>query len=206
MGAFEYALANGCDGFEFDVRITRDERLVLCHNASLQGRKIASSSYDSLCSHCEDGLPCLEDVLAAFGARAYLDIEVKVSGGEKLIVAALRRSKPERYLLSSFLPEVLRRLNQVDPSLPLGYICDRVADVPAWRELPIKVFLPQYKLIDEELIRQVHSRGVQIFTWTVNQEEDMRRLAGWGVDGLISDDPGLLARTFASPALARKSD
>ena len=142
LAAFEYALAHGCDGFEFDVRTTRDRQLVLCHDARLGGRNVATSSYDSLCSACDETLPCLEDVLRAFSLRAYLDIEVKVPGGEEVIVGAVQESKPQRYLLSSFLPEVLRRFHQLDPSLPLGYICDRSADVRAWRELPIQVSFP----------------------------------------------------------------
>jgi glycerophosphoryl diester phosphodiesterase len=200
LAAFEYALAHGCDGFEFDVRVTRDERLVLCHDARLGGRNVAASLFANLRSGCDEALPCLEDVLAAFGARAFLDIEVKVAGGEELIVNALRRSMPHRYLLSSFLPDVLRRFHQLDPSLPLGYICDRAADVRAWQELPIQAFLPQLELVTQKLIREVHSSGVQIFTWTVNRKEDLRQLAACGIDGLISDDPDLLHRTFSSPA------
>ena len=196
LAAFEYALAQGCDGFEFDVRITRDERLVLCHNASLKRREVAASTYDSLCSSSEQKLPCLEDVLARFGGRAYLDIEIKVHGGEELILDGLRRNKPRRYLVSSFLPQVLRRFHDLDPSLPLGFICDRPENVRGWHELPIQVFLPQYQLISEKLIRDVHSRGMKIFTWTVNRTQDIQRLAAWGIDGLISDDPELLHQTF----------
>ena len=198
LASFEYALAHGCDGFEFDVRITRDERLVICHDPRLRGRQVATSLFASLSSRQSGTLSCLEDVLAVFHDRAWLDIEIKVAGGEELIVAALRQSKPQQYLLSSFLPEVLLRFDHLDPSLPLGYICDRPADVPAWRELPLQVFLPQYKLVSEKLIREVHSRDMQIFTWTVNRKQDMQRLNAWGIDGLISDDPVLLSQTFST--------
>lgn len=148
----------------------------------------------------------MDEVLAAFGDRAYLDIEIKVAGSEELVFGAVRRNKPRSYMVSSFLPEVLLRLHALDPSLPLGYICERKQDLPTWRELPVRVFLPQYKLIDEELIRQVHNCGLQIFTWTVNRQPEMLQLAAWGVDALISDDPKVLARTFASPTAARKSE
>ena len=141
---------HGCDGFEFDVRVTRDERLVLCHAARFGGRNVGASLFASLRSAMRRCTSCLEDVLAAFGDRAYLDIEIKVSGGEELIVNALRSNKPQRFLLSSFLPEVLRRFHQLDASLPLGYICDRPADMRTWQELPIQVFLPQYELVSEK--------------------------------------------------------
>jgi glycerophosphoryl diester phosphodiesterase len=108
IACFEYALAHGCDGFEFDVRITRDERLVICHNAWLRSYQISTSSFDILCSRCGVTLPCLEDVLAAFASRAYLDVEVKVPGSEEMIAKALRCCRPRRYLVSSFLPQVLR--------------------------------------------------------------------------------------------------
>jgi glycerophosphoryl diester phosphodiesterase len=196
IAAFEYALASGCDGFEFDVRLTRDERMVVCHNASLAGLKVDGTSFDSLCAGVGETLACLEDVLATFGGRAFLNIEVKVRGGEELIVEALRRAKPQQYLLSSFLPEVLLRFHGLDEALPLGYVCDRAATMSKWRELPIQVLVPCHDLIDEPLVVDVHECGRQMITWTVNQQDDMRRLAAWGVDGLISDDPRLLQRTF----------
>ncbi len=196
IACFEYALAHGCDGFEFDVRMTRDGRLLICHDAWLRGYKVSASLFDSLCSRCGATLPCLEDVLAACADRAYLDIEVKTAGAEELIAKALRRYARGQYLLSSFLPEVLRRLHQLDPSLPLGYVCERTTSMRIWRDLPIEVFLPHYELVSEKLVREVHNREMQVYTWTVNQEKDLLRLAGWGVDGLISDDPELLQQTF----------
>lgn len=198
IASFEYALAHGCDGFEFDVRTTRDERLVLCHDARIRHRNVSALSFEDLCSFSKLRLACLEDVLQTFADRAYLDIEVKVAGAEEAIAQAINRRRPAcGYLLSSFLPQVLLRLHQLDSSLPLGYICERSAALPLWCELPVQVFLPHHKLVTKELISEVHDRGVRIFTWTVNREKDMHHLAAWGVDALISDDASLLARTFS---------
>jgi len=206
LACFEFALAHGCDGFEFDVRVTRDARLVLCHDVRLRGCKVSASLFDHLCSRSGERLPCLEDVLRAFDGRAYLDIEVKVAGAEELIVDALRRSAHRQYLLSSFLPEVLLRLHELDPSLPLGYVCKRSTAAGSWRELPIQVFLPHYELVTDRLVHEAHSRELQVFTWTVNRRQDMLRLASWGIDGVISDDPKLLAGTFGRRHSVAKSE
>jgi glycerophosphoryl diester phosphodiesterase len=198
IASFEHALTHGCDGFEFDVRVTQDHRLVLCHDERIGRRKVSASSFEGLCSVGKLQLACLEDVLQAFGDRAYLDIEVKVAGAEEAIAKALKECTPRcGYILSSFLPKALLRFHQLDPSLPLGYLCERSDGLLLWRELPIQVFLPQYKLITAELVGDVHDRGLRIFTWTVNRERDMLRLSALGVDGLISDDPGLLTQTFS---------
>ena len=199
LAAFEYALSQGCDGFEFDVRHTRDDRNVLWHDPKFNGREIAATDYAQLTARDGICLPCLEDVLQQFGVRAYLDIELKVAGHEERLVAALRRNPPQRgYIVSSFLPGTLRRMHDVDDRVPLGYICERGDLLDRWRTLPIRVFLPRFDLVRPPLIERVHRNGQQIMTWTVNSPYRIKRLADWGVDGLISDDPQLLCHTLGA--------
>ena len=198
LAAFDYALANGCDGFAFDVRYTRDRRSVLSHDSKLNRREVAVTEYAGLERRFGQNLACLEDVLLHFGETAYLDIEIKASGNEDTVVAALHEMAPRRgYVLSSFLPDVLQRLHELDSTLPLGYICEHQDGVPRWKELPIAMFIPEYSLVTHDLIGEIQARGMKLLTWTVNDEQDLLRLADWGVDGLISDDPRLLARTFS---------
>jgi glycerophosphoryl diester phosphodiesterase len=202
IAAFDCALANGCDGFEFDVRFTRDGRAAVCHDPQLDGKEISATNYADLLRGRND-LACLEDVLARFSDKAYLDIEVKVGGNEEAVVTALRASPPRRgYVISSFFPEVLLRLSRLDGMLPLGFICDRLEYLQLWTELPISTFIPQYELegVSQQLMNDAHQRGLKVFTWTVNQVSDLQRLAAWGVDGLISDDPTLLSRIFPRSA------
>ncbi len=199
LAAFQYALDHGCDGFEFDIRLTRDARLVVCHNAWARGYRISALPFDKLCSRCRAEVPCLEDVLQEFADRAYLDIEVKVAGAEEAIVKLLQRTPPRSYLVSSFLPQVLLRFHELDPSVPLGLVCNRDSNLWIWRELPIQVFLPHHKLVTQELIQQLRGRGVRVMSWTVNLESEIRQLGAWGIDGLISDDPRLLSRMFQVP-------
>ena len=190
-------MTNGCDGFEFDVRYTRDGRHVLCHDRNYDGRELAATDYPNLADRHGDNLPCLTDILNRFAATAYLDIELKVSGNEEAVAAALRANPPHRgYIVSSFLAEVLARVHEIDPSLPLGYICKDPEEAKRWTELPIFAFIPHHSLVSQLLVDEVHARGLQLFTWTVNQSTKLLRLASWGVDGLISDDPKLLAETF----------
>lgn len=203
--AFDYCLAHGCDGFEFDVRYTRDRRSVLHHDPKVKGQDVASTDHAPLERRIGYKLPALEDVLKRFGSTAWLDIELKVVGEEEAVVAALRAHPPQRgFVVSSFLPDVLLRLREIEPSLPLGYVCDHEDDAQLWSGLPIQVFVPHCSLVSRMLVEEAHRRGMKLFTWTVNAGEELLRLAGWGVDGLISDDPKLLSETFPAdtPAAA----
>jgi len=192
-------MASGCDGFEFDVRCTRDGQHVLCHDPKYKGKELAITDYADI----GDGLACLDEVLTRFAATAYLDIELKASGNEGTVAAALRAHPPQRgYIVSSFLPEILIRLHEMDPSLPLGYVCKEREKAQQWAELPVMAFLPHHSLVSQRLVDEVHAHGVQLLTWTVNRQRELLRLAGWGVDGLISDDPTLLTATFPAAMAA----
>ena len=197
IAAFEYALSQGCDGFEFDVRQTRDGRNVIWHDSYWNRLPIVATDYDCLTGPNDDLLPTLDDVLQQFGRRAFLDIELKVRGAEISVVEALRAVPPQRgYMLSSFLPDALIRLHNIESSLPLGYICERDYALAIWRNIPIQIVLPRCDLVQKELIDEARRLGCKVATWTVNSENQMLQLADWGIDGLISDDPALLYRTF----------
>ncbi len=203
LDAFEYAITHGCDGFEFDLRYTRDRRSLLHHDPEVKGRNVAATDHAALERRIGYKLASLEDTLVRFAPTAWLDIELKIAGEEETLVAALRACRPQRgFVVSSFLPDVLLRLHDIDPSLPLGYLCDREDGLRLWSGLPIQFFLPQHPFVSEALIEETHRRKMQLITWTVNRREDMLRLASWGVDGLISDDPKVLSEAFPKSMVA----
>jgi glycerophosphoryl diester phosphodiesterase len=53
------------------------------------------------------------------------------------------------------------------------------------------------RVITPALIRAVHRQGLDVHVWTVNEPADMERLLSWGVDGIISDRPDLLAAVLS---------
>lgn len=208
LTAFDLALTHGCDGFEFDVRRTGDQRAIVCHDPSLAGLVVAQSEYSKILQsrrslrprnnlQDNDSIPCLEDVIVRYGGRAYLDIELKVSGLENKLAALVSSLAAETYVASSFLPEVLQSIYSLQPAIPLGLIRDRKQTLAQWRHIPCGVVIPERKLVTPRLIDEVHRAGKKIFVWTVNEEEEMLLLSRAGVDAIISDDTELLGRTLS---------
>jgi len=200
FAAFDHALSCGCDGFEFDVRLTNDAVPIVWHDARLRGRFISRHSFGSLRERCllarrrSVDLCELEAVLARYAQLAWMDIELKVPGVEQQVVALLRRYPPTRgFVVSSFHRRVLLEMHRLAPELPLGFIFKRMPPGRPWRTLPIRYVMPQVKLLTLARVRQFHDEGLQVITWTVNQLSVIRSLQQVGVDGIIGDDPRLLA-------------
>ena len=181
---------------------------MIWHDARLRGRVLSRHPFASLCERCARAqriprrpaiaLCDLESLLARYAHVAWMDIELKVRGVEAQVAALLRRYPPARgFVVSSFQRKVLLELNRIDPGVPLGYIFDRMRPERVWRALPIQWVMPKAHLVTATRVRQFHSEGLRVLTWTVNRPNAMRRLAEAGVDGMIGDDPPLLAQVKA---------
>jgi glycerophosphoryl diester phosphodiesterase len=188
LASFELCLQHGCDGFEFDVRRSADGQAVICHDATVGGMEIADTASKTL------ALPTLEDVLRQFADRAFLDIELKVEGLEPQTLAELRRYPPQKgCVVSSFLPEVLTAIHDRGPAIPLGILCETQDQLRGWREMPAEWVIPQFALVDRQLVELVHGAAKKIMVWTVNRAELVGEFAEWGVDAIISDETQRIA-------------
>lgn len=196
IAAFDQAIADGCDGFEFDVRATRDSVAVIWHDAKMRLIKIAHATGEKL-----SRLPRLEDILVRYQDTAFLNIELKVQGLERVTMDLLQRHPPTRgYVVSSFLPEVLSSLHAQDAATPLGLICEKRAQLDQSREVNVEYLMLHQKLANPVVIRDLQESGKKVFVWTVNNAVAMRRFADLGIDGIISDKTELLCRTLGKEA------
>ena len=205
LESFDLCLQHGCDGFEFDVRATADGSLVVCHDETFRGVSVAVISGKELAAWQSRGfLPSLEEVLARFSGKCFLDMELKAFGMEAGLLELLRRHPLARgFVVTSFLPEVLRTLRELDSSIELGFLFDdsscnsgACSAEALCRTLAVQWTLPEWHLLDEALVADLQAAGKRVGTWTVNDAADMKRLASLGVEMLISDETERLVNTL----------
>jgi glycerophosphoryl diester phosphodiesterase len=55
------------------------------------------------------------------------------------------------------------------------------------------------RVVSPGFIRAAHRQGLRVDVWTIDAEADMRRLLGWGVDGIMTDRPDVLAQVLHGP-------
>lgn len=205
--AFEAALADGADGVEIDVRLTRDGHAVVFHDPSLmrlarRADLIAELDWAELGEIALDGdhrIARLDRLLGDFPSLL-VNIEVKPLGlryAYPAVAAVAREVKragaTDRVVVSSFDPVVVglcRRTTRLRTGLLFhaeqGRVLRRAWLAPA---LAPHAVHPEHVLVDREAVARWRRRGYRIHTWTVDRPEDLRRMAALGVDAIICNDP-----------------
>lgn len=202
LDAFSGALDQGADWIELDVRRSKDGVLVVHHDAHLvDGNLIRDLDSDCL----PEGVPSLAEAFEASESMG-VNIEIKHLPGEpdfdevdlvcEAVVGLVRAYKPaNKILVSSFDMNAINRIKETDPSIATGWLVAERSDgiqildrVKAHNHSSIN---PWDDLVDESLIEQAHSRGLKVNVWTVDDESRILQLSEWGVDGIITNLPGL---------------
>jgi len=166
---------------------------VVCHDPKVAGFQLSRTMAKEVSQ-----FPRLRDILQRY-RDSFLDIELKVKGLERITLDLFLRHKPRRgFVVSSFVPGVLKSLRAEDATIPLGLICEFKTQLRLWSELPVEYVIPHHALAEPDLIRKIKGAGKKVIVWTVNDAADMKRFAESGVDGIISDDTALLCRTMTS--------
>lgn len=115
-----------------------------------------------------------------------------------LVVAEVRSHlRDDRFILQSFDVRVLKYLHAKYPEISLSYLVEekkvKAVDVKKILGFIPQVFSIDFNLLTYEDIPLYHDQGMRIVPWTVNTKEDMKRLIGMGVDGIITDYPNLIS-------------
>lgn len=221
LESFQAAVQAGVDTIEIDVLWRRDghPRIAAAERTPLV---VAHDWHDA-----ERREPLtLAKALDAFSAppldRVEVDLDIKLPGREKEIVAALReRGLLGRAMISTMELSTLAKIRELEPSLRRGWTYPRVtkdwaskrwAKAPmlaalvamrrtlpglAARELPkmgVESMWVYHPLVSRRLARITDLAGVELIAWTVDDLPRMRKLMDAGVTGLCSNDPRLFTQ------------
>ena len=110
---------------------------------------------------------------------------------EALTVTLAGDKVPSRLIVSSFDHDLLAAFHEACPSVALGWLIERASE--EWREgaaaLGATAIHPGVEGLTESDVRAMRDAGFEVNVWTVNDVEQARELASWGVTGIFTDHP-----------------
>lgn len=221
--AFEHALAVGAEVIEFDVHASKDGVVVAIHDETVdrttegvgpvKDRTLAElQALDAGYRFTTDGgqsfpyrgqgltIPTLEEILAAFPETLYL-IEIKQAEPPivDVVLDSLRaHGVLGRVVLASFNPETILAVRAAAPEVHTALSLPEMVDLNARLDDP--TYVPPARFVQapwestsQAVVDFAHMHGMVVHPWTVDDEATMKQMISRGVDGIMSDDPALLA-------------
>jgi glycerophosphoryl diester phosphodiesterase len=227
LPAFEAAVALGADGVELDVQYSSDGQLLVFHNPSLEATTNGTGRFTS---HTAEELraldagsffapefagtqiPTLDEVLDLLNGRLLVNIEIKALDqttaaiGADVVKSVRARDMQDQVVISSFNPMALRRAKKFGPEIESALLL--APDLPGWlRSNLVRRFSradgvhPETPMVDEAYMAWARKERLPVRVWTVNDEDEMRRLAALAVDAIITDAPDVLAHVLGQRSL-----
>ncbi|MBZ5752897.1 glycerophosphodiester phosphodiesterase [Metabacillus rhizolycopersici] len=217
ISAFDKAVEMKADYIEIDVQRSKDGKLVIIHDTTVNRTtdgtgKVGELTFDQLRSldagswkgeqFAGEQIPTFDEVLERYHGKIGILVELKApelypgieeSVAEKLRERHLDKPQNEKIIIQSFNHESMKKMNDLVPKVPIGVLTSSRAHTTeqALQEFSsyADYFNPNYGIVTEELVNQVHSLGMKIGSWTVRSQEAADFLLDIKVDAIITDYP-----------------
>jgi glycerophosphoryl diester phosphodiesterase len=198
MAAYKAAIDDGADGFECDVRLSKDNQLVLWHDSDMNriagnGARIAELTLKEIKTHYQQVMTLEELLVLARDNKKELAIETKhpvrsASAVEKKVMNLLQQEKAIADIhVMSFSWLALENVRKIDPQQKTVALLHDTFSFAMRRFTSAQSIGPGITAFRKKPHLNQDPRN--LFIWTVDDADDMRFCADNGVDVLITNTP-----------------
>ena len=205
LASFAKALELGAHGIELDVHVCVTGELVVIHDFTVDRvtngtGEVHALTLAQLKALTIDGvytIPTLSEVYDLIGKSCFVNIEMKGRHTAQPVsdfidgYIAHKGYAYSDFLVSSFQREELQVMSRINPKIHLGVLTQAsVTQAREWaQEFSAKAIHPHFTLLTQHNVTKAQEEGYKVYTWTMNETEDIERIKTYGVNGIISDYP-----------------
>jgi glycerophosphoryl diester phosphodiesterase len=226
LAAVDLACATpGIDMIELDVRLSKDEEVIVLHDRTLQRTSTGNGAAREYAleelkqfdagswfhpSFGRERIPTLREILKLVSGRRWVNIELKSDFLHREKPLLLERKVMEvteslgmgRFVLfSSFDHRMIANIERVNPEAITGVIYNAYRDIG---RLPSKlagragasVFVCAKHELTAGMMRDAHQHGLAVYIYTLNSAVNAKKMAELGADGILSDNADNIVQTL----------
>ena len=195
LASFQKAIDLGVDMIELDVRMSLDKIPMVIHDETVD-RTTSSTGLVTDYSAKELqhlGIPTLRDVFELVDNRCEINVEIKTFSATQSVLDLINKNTfdQNKILISSFDWNALQEIRFHNDNIRIGVLTETDFDLALAFAKFIKAYSihPYYHMLTAENIRKIKEKGFKIFSWTINEPEDITFVRSLNVDGIITDFP-----------------
>lgn len=204
IASFKKALEIGVDAVELDLRKTKDNQLVVIHDADVKrttsGKGLVSEltlkEIKEFSAEGGEKIPTLQEALDFLDKKVKVLLELKEAGFEENVLSIVNeRGLGKNVVIVSFLEEPLKKVRELNKDVETGLIYAKHKNpIKAALELKANYLIAFYRFIHTANVLKAHQNGLKVIVWTINKQKEVEEYAAKGVDGVASDKPDILTR------------
>ncbi len=203
----------GADAVEIDIYLSSDNRIMVMHDANTKrtsGENYAlKNTHSSVLRTLDVGsfkdqkyrgekIPFIEEIIQTIPENKELVVEIKTKSE---ILPFLKKSikkygKKKKYQFICFDVQTIIDTKQTFKKYPCYWLCSNTEvlknNIKKIADAKVNGISLRYNIIDEEVIKMAEELNLEVYTWTVNDVEEAKRLMKLGVKGITTDRPGWL--------------
>ncbi|MGW9684166.1 glycerophosphodiester phosphodiesterase [Flagellimonas sp. 2504JD1-5] len=205
LASIQKALDLGVDMIEIDVFKIESGEIAVFHDERVErltngGGRIEDYNVFDMRQLTLEGnhkIPLLQDVLKLINNQVALNIELKGANTADRVnfitdyYSRERGWEAENFIISSFNWDELRKMRKFNDSIKIAVLTEEnpVDAIVVAKELKAVAINPNFKTLNQDNVSKIHDQGLKIYTWTVNNAEDIQRMKDLKVDGIITNYP-----------------
>jgi len=205
LASIQKAMDLGVDMIEIDVFKIKSGEIVVFHDERLDrisnaGGKIEEYYLLDVKRVILDGnhkIPLLQEVLRLVDNKVALNIELKGANTANKVnhitdyYIRERGWSKENFVISSFNWQELEEMRKLNEDIAIAVLTeeDPLDALPVAKELNAVAINPYYKSLTTENVKDIQKAGFKVFTYTVNETEDIQHMLDLGVDGIFTNYP-----------------
>lgn len=207
LTSFKKALEIGVEAVELDVRKTKDNHLVVIHDADVKrttnGEGLVSeltlAQVKGFSAEGGEKILTLEEALDFLDKKVNVLIELKEVGFEEQVLSIVcKKGLEKNVVITSFLEEALKKVRALNKEIETGLIYAKHSNpIKAALELKANYLVALYRFMHTATVQKAHENGLKVIVWTINTLEEAQEYAKKGVDGIASDKPDMLKNLSA---------
>ncbi|MFN3479833.1 MAG: glycerophosphodiester phosphodiesterase [Thermodesulfovibrionales bacterium] len=200
IDSFRKAIELGANAIELDVRMSKDKKLILCHDDNLKrvfgvDVRIDETTLKEMKTLTGGKITTLTEALDFIDRKVdKILIELKEQGYEKQIIDEIIKKKLlDRVVIISFHEEALQKVRDLNKKVEIGLIYARHKNpVASALSFNAQYLVPLYRFVHTKNIEDAHKKNLKVIVWTINTREEAEKYILKGVDGIATDRPDIL--------------
>ena len=215
LPSFEMAVDHKADAIELDAKLSSDDAVMVIHDQTVDRttgyvgkvneltlaelKKLdAGRSFNKKFTGTQ--IPTLDEIFEAVGQKLLVNVELTNYKStrdrlvDQVITVVKRHHMEDRVIFSSFYSGNLTKCKALLPNTPVAQLClpgllGTFTRSRFLRKVSPQVVHPYLSDVSKSYLDKEHQAGRRVHVWTVNEEQDLKRLYAIGVDGVFTDDP-----------------